>query len=223
MNIFIFINTWIVILLKSNIPWVVEQYSPSNRTWKVRYLYFLYYSYTTNTKFHKNNVHQAVTCHKGCSRFQTFVFIRTLMLHICLNDITLRTGKYKDTIFAYVGTVIRMVANYQRIIKSLSDSEVSNNYWRYFEYNAAIFLTNCCWYIGTAVLHSTHNRFLTNIVLHSNPKPTSITKLYFLQEYLYRVECRIQAGLGRYTWQSLNITEYCGNCDLVWTRKFLFQ
>lgn len=37
-------------------------------------------------------------------------------------------------------------------------------------------------------------------------------ELQFLREHLYSVEAKIQAGLGRYTWQSLNIKEYTDKC-----------
>lgn len=40
----------------------------------------------------------------------------------------------------------------------------------------------------------------------------SPAELQFLREHLYCVEAKIQAGLGRYTWQSLNIKEYTEKC-----------
>lgn len=40
----------------------------------------------------------------------------------------------------------------------------------------------------------------------------SPSELQFLREHLYSVEAKIQAGLGRYTWQSLNIKEYTEKC-----------
>lgn len=43
----------------------------------------------------------------------------------------------------------------------------------------------------------------------------SPSQLYFLREHLYEAESKIQAGLGRYTWQSLNIKEYCERCEMV--------
>lgn len=41
-------------------------------------------------------------------------------------------------------------------------------------------------------------------------------QLYFLRDHLYEAELKIQAGLGRYTWQSLNIKEYCQRCQTVY-------
>lgn len=40
----------------------------------------------------------------------------------------------------------------------------------------------------------------------------SSSELQFLREHLYAVESKIQAGLGRYTWQSLNILDYTSKC-----------
>lgn len=39
--------------------------------------------------------------------------------------------------------------------------------------------------------------------------------MHFLRDILYDVELKIQAGLSRYTWQSLNIPEYCQTCEKV--------
>lgn len=39
-----------------------------------------------------------------------------------------------------------------------------------------------------------------------------------MREHLYEAESKIQAGLGRYTWQSLNIKEYCDRCEIVRNR-----
>lgn len=40
----------------------------------------------------------------------------------------------------------------------------------------------------------------------------SSSELQFLREHLYAVESKIQAGLGRYTWQTLNIIDYTAKC-----------
>lgn len=41
------------------------------------------------------------------------------------------------------------------------------------------------------------------------------SELFFLKEHLYQAEMKIQAGLGHYTWQSLNIRDYCAKCQSV--------
>ncbi|XP_062558011.1 dynein axonemal heavy chain 10 isoform X2 [Armigeres subalbatus] len=38
-------------------------------------------------------------------------------------------------------------------------------------------------------------------------------EIHFLRGHLYEVETIIQAGLGRFTWQSFNITVYCERCQ----------
>lgn len=38
-------------------------------------------------------------------------------------------------------------------------------------------------------------------------------QIHFLRDKLYEVESTIQAGLGRYTWQTLNIKTFCETCE----------
>lgn len=40
-------------------------------------------------------------------------------------------------------------------------------------------------------------------------------QVHFLREHLYKVESIIQAGLGRYTWQALNIRNFAKKCQAV--------
>lgn len=37
----------------------------------------------------------------------------------------------------------------------------------------------------------------------------------FLRDHLYETELAIQAGLGRYTWQSFNIQKYCESINVL--------
>lgn len=39
-----------------------------------------------------------------------------------------------------------------------------------------------------------------------------VCQLFFLKDHLYHAEMKIQGGLGHYTWQSLNIREFCDYC-----------
>lgn len=38
-------------------------------------------------------------------------------------------------------------------------------------------------------------------------------QIHFLRDKLYETESTIQAGLGRYTWQTLNIKSFCESCE----------
>lgn len=49
-----------------------------------------------------------------------------------------------------------------------------------------------------------YNRIVSNL---------SLGEIYFLKDTIYKVETVMQAGLGRYTWQSFNITGYCEKCS----------
>lgn len=49
------------------------------------------------------------------------------------------------------------------------------------------------------------------------------SELFFLKEHLYQAETKIQAGLGHYTWQSLNIREYCEKCQSVSGPAYLWH
>lgn len=49
-----------------------------------------------------------------------------------------------------------------------------------------------------------YNRIVSNL---------SIGEINFLKDTIYKVETLMQAGLGRYTWQSFNITKYCEKCS----------
>lgn len=41
----------------------------------------------------------------------------------------------------------------------------------------------------------------------------TLLQIHFLRDKLYETESRIQAGLGRYTWQTLNIKSFCESCE----------
>ncbi|KAG5670791.1 hypothetical protein PVAND_001030 [Polypedilum vanderplanki] len=41
----------------------------------------------------------------------------------------------------------------------------------------------------------------------------SPSEIHFLRDKLYETESKIQAGLGRYTWQTLNIKTFCESCE----------
>lgn len=58
---------------------------------------------------------------------------------------------------------------------------------------------------------------VTEMVATYNKIIQSLTssELYFLKEHLYQAEVNIQAGLGHYTWKSLNIRDYCEKCNSV--------
>lgn len=43
----------------------------------------------------------------------------------------------------------------------------------------------------------------------------SLRQIQILKEHLFKTESKIQAGLGRYTWQSMNIKQFCKKCLLV--------
>lgn len=43
----------------------------------------------------------------------------------------------------------------------------------------------------------------------------SLQQVQILKEHLFKTESKIQAGLGRYTWQSMNIKQFCDKCLLV--------
>uniref|UniRef100_A0A336KIK9 CSON011062 protein n=1 Tax=Culicoides sonorensis TaxID=179676 RepID=A0A336KIK9_CULSO len=43
----------------------------------------------------------------------------------------------------------------------------------------------------------------------------SVAEVHFLREHLYKVESIIQAGLGRYTWQALNIRNFAKKCQAL--------
>ncbi|KAL7022048.1 hypothetical protein ACKWTF_012111 [Chironomus riparius] len=43
----------------------------------------------------------------------------------------------------------------------------------------------------------------------------SSSEIHFLRDKLYEVESTIQAGLGRYTWQTLNIKTFCKTCQCL--------
>lgn len=49
-----------------------------------------------------------------------------------------------------------------------------------------------------------YNRIVSNL---------SLGEIYFLKDTIYKIETVMQAGLGRYTWQSFNITGYCEKCS----------
>lgn len=42
---------------------------------------------------------------------------------------------------------------------------------------------------------------------------TTLLQIHFLRDKLYETESRIQAGLGRLTWQTLNIKSFCESCE----------
>ena len=41
----------------------------------------------------------------------------------------------------------------------------------------------------------------------------TLLQIHFLRDKLYETESTIQAGLGRYTWQTLNIKSFCEQCE----------
>lgn len=41
----------------------------------------------------------------------------------------------------------------------------------------------------------------------------TLLQIHFLRDNLYETESTIQAGLGRYTWQTLNIKSFCEACE----------
>ncbi|KAJ6635868.1 Dynein axonemal heavy chain 10 [Pseudolycoriella hygida] len=45
-------------------------------------------------------------------------------------------------------------------------------------------------------------------------KKLSPAEIQILKEHLFKTESKIQAGLGRYTWQSMNIKQFCDKCLL---------
>lgn len=47
----------------------------------------------------------------------------------------------------------------------------------------------------------------------NNTKKNIKKQIHFLRDKLYEAESTIQAGLGRYTWQTLNIKTFCESCE----------
>lgn len=54
-----------------------------------------------------------------------------------------------------------------------------------------------------------HTNTHTNTYITNN----TLLQIHFLREKLYETESLIQVGLGRYTWQTLNVKYFCDSCQ----------
>lgn len=61
-----------------------------------------------------------------------------------------------------------------------------------------------CWFIFFLLLNS---------AIIASLSEATLLQIHFLRDKLYETESRIQAGLGRYTWQTLNIKCFCESCE----------
>jgi dynein heavy chain len=57
------------------------------------------------------------------------------------------------------------------------------------------------------------NSSLISVCLSLFLATLNLKQIHFLRDKLYEAESTIQAGLGRYTWQTLNIKMFCESCE----------